>query len=138
MNARFAVPALLLSSSAAAQSTYDFSSVDALMQQVVASAPLQGASIVVMKDGATILESHYGTYGAATRVPIASASKWISAIAIGSLVDQGLLRWDTTVGELIPDAPVDKRAITLRQLFSHTSGLPSRMPSARCWRSCSA
>ena len=108
----------------AAQSTHDFGAVDALIQQVVAGVPLPGASIVVVKDGATILESHYGNYGPNTRIPIASASKWVSATAIASLVDAVLLSWDSAVGSLIVDAPADKRAITLRELFWHTSGLP--------------
>jgi len=103
----------------AAQSTHDFGAVDALIQQVVAGVPLPGASIVAVKDGATILESHYGNYGPNTRIPIASASNWVSATAIASLVDAGLLSWDSAVGSLIVDAPADRRAITLRELFSH-------------------
>lgn len=100
----------------------DFSRVDAVMQQVVATVPLPGASLIVVKDGAAIFQQHYGSYSANTRRPVASVSKWVSAMVIGSVVDSGLLRWDSTIGEWFPQARPDQQAITLRQLFSHTAG----------------
>ncbi len=101
----------------------DYSQADALVQQLVASVPLGGAALVVAGDGGLLHEAWFGNDTANTRVPIASASKWVSAIAIARLVEEGLLTWDTTVGSLIPEAPPDKHPITLRQLLSHTSGL---------------
>jgi len=94
------------------------------MQSIVARYRLDGASLWVSKNGRTVLTRHYGGYGPATRIPIASASKWVSALVLARLVERGTLRWDSTVGEWWPTAPADKRAITLAQLFSHTSGLP--------------
>jgi CubicO group peptidase (beta-lactamase class C family) len=57
-------------------------------------------------------------------VPIASASKWLSGAVIAALVGDGTLSLDETVGARLPAAPADKRAITVRQLYAHTSGLP--------------
>jgi CubicO group peptidase (beta-lactamase class C family) len=108
---------------AGAQGTYDFAPAVSLMQQVVADVPLTGATLVVVRDGEVVHESRYGNHAASTRLPIASASKWVSAVAIATLVDAGVLGWDSTVGALLPEAPADKHAITLRQLFSHTSGI---------------
>lgn len=101
----------------------DFTAVDQAMTQLVSDANLQGASLVVMRDGATAFAGDYGSYGPGTRQPIASASKLVSALVIARLVDRGVMSWDTTIGDLLPTAPADKRPITLRQLFSHTSGL---------------
>jgi CubicO group peptidase (beta-lactamase class C family) len=101
----------------------DYAQADALVQDLVAGVPLAGAGFVVAGDDAVLHEAYFGNYTADTRVPVASASKWVSAIAIARLVDEGLLAWDTTVGSLMPEAPADKHPITLRQLFSHTSGL---------------
>ncbi|MFN9729558.1 MAG: serine hydrolase domain-containing protein [Pseudomonadota bacterium] len=116
---------LMIAGPAAAtgQGSYDFAPAVSLMQEVVAGVPLTGATLVVSRDGVVVHESRYGNHLPTTRLPIASASKWVSAVAIASLVDSGLLGWDTPVGALMPDAPVDKHAITLRQLFSHTSGI---------------
>ncbi|MBK9657250.1 MAG: beta-lactamase family protein [Rhodanobacteraceae bacterium] len=69
------------------------------------------------------LSKAFGNYTLDQRVPIASASKWLSAAVIARLVDRGVLRWDDRIERYLPNAPADKRAITLRQLFSHTSGL---------------
>ena len=70
------------------------------------------------------MENYYGNYSAGTRVPIASASKWLSALVIARLVEKNQMQWNDTIGEWMPDAPANKRDITLAQLFSHTSGLP--------------
>jgi len=118
----------------AAQSTHDFGAVDALIQQVVAGVPLPGASIVVVKDGATILESHYGNYGPNTRIPIASASKWVSATAIASLVDAVLLSWDSAVGSLIVDAPADKRDHAARTVLASPRRQRHRRGGLERWR----
>ncbi|MET9892954.1 serine hydrolase domain-containing protein [Streptomyces sp. NPDC006465] len=61
---------------------------------------------------------------------IASTAKAFSgAVALG-LVDRGALSLDDTIGRLLPSLPRKWRAVTLRQLLNHTSGLPdySRSP----------
>ena len=45
------------------------------------------------------------------------------------LTDEGKLSLDDPVSKYLPEFSGDKAAITIRQLFSHTSGLP---PEARC------
>jgi CubicO group peptidase (beta-lactamase class C family) len=102
----------------------DLSGIDASMARIVSRYRLEGASLWVSYNGATVFRSHYGSYSEATRIPIASASKWVSALVLARLVERGTLRWDSRVGEWWPTAPADKRGITLAQLFSHTSGLP--------------
>jgi len=103
---------------------YDFTPVtqqiDAIMQ---ANPSINGASLIVIRNGAVIDEEFFGTYTASTRIPIASASKWLSALAIERLVEKQQMSWGDTVGQYIAGAPADKQAITLGQLFSHTSGL---------------
>lgn len=100
------------------------SGIDARMQSLVARHRLEGASLWVAHNGRPVMTGHYGGYSDATRIPIASASKWVSGLVLARLVDRGALRWESTIGEWWPTASADKRAITLAQLFSHTSGLP--------------
>jgi CubicO group peptidase (beta-lactamase class C family) len=53
-----------------------------------------------------------------------SAGKPITAVAVGQLVERGLLNWDTRVAEIIPEfARNGKEAVTLRHLLTHTAGL---------------
>jgi len=84
-----------------------------------------GASMVLVQRGRVVFLKHYGDFDPSTVVPIASASKWISASVIMALVDEGKLSLDDRVSQYIPSFTGNKSAITIRQLFSHTSGLPS-------------
>lgn len=62
-----------------------------------------------------------------TRFQIASVSKYVTAGAIGTLVDEGKLSWDTPVVTYLPDfALKDAYAgnhATLRDLLAHRTGL---------------
>ena len=109
----------------------DFAPVTAFIDTFVGPAPddpLPGASLIVIQDGRTIYRRDFGSYvGIAPQAPVASASKWLSALVIQRLVEQGRMHWDDTVADYFgtgysnPD-PV-KGAITLGQLMSHTSGI---------------
>jgi CubicO group peptidase (beta-lactamase class C family) len=92
-------------------------------QQIVSIHALDGASLQLLRGGNTVFREYYGNASSSTRVPIASASKWLSALTLARLVDKGQMSWDDTVGQYIRNAPEDKRNIRLRQLFSHTSGM---------------
>ena len=54
---------------------------------------------------------------------IASIAKQFVATAILKLEDEGRLRTTDSLARFFPEAPPDKRAITIDQLLSHTSGL---------------
>ena len=55
---------------------------------------------------------------------IASAAKAFSGATALALVAKGLLALDDTIASRLPDLPAAWGAVTLRQLLSHTSGLP--------------
>lgn len=60
-----------------------------------------------------------------TRFPTASAGKAFVAAAILQLIDQGKLSPDAGLGELLPfELGKIDRGVTVRQLLSHTSGVP--------------
>jgi CubicO group peptidase (beta-lactamase class C family) len=103
---------------------YDFAPVTAEMQAFVQTYSLDGASLRANKAGNVVYRRAFGDYTLGTRVRIASASKWLSALTIARVVEKGQLRWSDTIGQYFPNVEPAKRAITLEQLFSHTSGLP--------------
>ena len=79
-----------------------------------------------MFDGAGVVhhERYLGSYGANTFVPVASATKAVSAAVIMRLVDDGTLSLDDTVATYMPRySGTQNGAITVRQAFSQTSGL---------------
>jgi len=103
---------------------YDFRPVATEMQALVDTYTLDGASLRVDKAGTVVYRRAFGGYALDTRLPIASASKWLSAIAVARLVEKGQMRWSDTVGQYFPTVEAAKQGITLEQLFSHTSALP--------------
>jgi CubicO group peptidase (beta-lactamase class C family) len=130
-----AIVALSSSSRHAAAQTdcsYNFSEVTALVQSLVDAVPLDGASLMLIKDRQVIYEHYFGGYDASTTVPIASGSKWLSGATLMTLVDEGKLDLNDPVSKYLPYFTEEKGAITIQQLFSHTSGLPSIKKDAPC------
>jgi len=98
------------------------------VRQMVANLGLGGAALIIRLKGRTVCEAYVGKFGPETMMPIVSAAKWLSAAAILALVDEGRLRLDDSVSRWLPYFKGDKKGITVRQLLSHTSGLPNYLP----------
>lgn len=94
-------------------------------------------SVAIAVDGEVVHEAALGVARPATGEPveigdrfrIASISKVITAITVLQLVEEGLVGLDEPVGERIAaaagsTASASAAGITVRQLLSHTSGLP--------------
>lgn len=62
------------------------------------------------------------------RFQIGSIMKVMTATLVGRLVDQGEIRWDTTLAEMFPELKATMRPeygrVTVDQLLSHMSGMP--------------
>ena len=107
---------------------------DALARAVDgAAAALDFAGVVrVDRAGAPPFERGYGladrAHGVAvtpsTRLGIASATKGLTALGVVALVEDGVLRMDTRVRELLgEDLPLIDDAVTVEQLLAHRSGI---------------
>lgn len=105
-------------------SSSDLPAVTDLVQNRMNRDRLQGAVVLVRRNNRVIYQKAFGNYRTDTVVPIASASKWMSASAIVTLVDSGKLSLDAPISKYLPNFTGKKGTITLRQLLSHTSGLP--------------
>lgn len=110
----------------------DFSRVDLRAARLLAENPtLQGVGVFVSRAGGDVLhEAYFGAYDENTKVPLASASKLISAAAVATLIDSGELDPASPLRTLLPDvfAPSQvgfaKASLTTDQLYSMTSGFP--------------
>ena len=112
---------------------------DHVMQEILHTYRIPGASLAVAKEGRLVFARGYGwadvennrAVRQASRFNLASCSKPITAAAVLKLVDQGKLRLDDKVFVLLNDikpllrAKVDPRIreITIRQLLHHAGGL---------------
>ena len=59
-----------------------------------------------------------------TAFAVGSITKSVTAALIVRLASEGRCSLDDPAGRLLPDVPADKAGLTLRQLLSHTAGLP--------------
>jgi CubicO group peptidase (beta-lactamase class C family) len=89
-------------------------------------------AVLLAEKGEVLLEKGYGLGDRAAGLPltadsplhIGSLGKQFTAAAVLRLEADGILSTGDRLDRFFPDAPEDKRAITLDQLLSHTSGLP--------------
>lgn len=91
-----------------------------------------GAAVLVVRDGKAVFRNGYGVADLATRRPIdsqtdfrlASFTKQFTATCIMLLVHDGKLHYDDHLTDIFPEFPEYGKAITVRNLLNHTSGLP--------------
>ncbi|HVT79213.1 MAG TPA: serine hydrolase domain-containing protein [Phycisphaerae bacterium] len=137
MRSGMAAVLLTLLAAAAQAADPDFSPVHAQMQQFVEQGQNTGIVTLVATKDKILYEDAVGTSDGTRKAQkddlfwIASMSKPITALAAGILVDDGRLKWDDPVEKYIPEFKDMKvngeslvRPIQLRDLLTHTSGLP--------------
>jgi CubicO group peptidase (beta-lactamase class C family) len=90
-----------------------------------------GCAVLVIKDGKAVLAKGYGVaelrtqekIGPQTNFRLASLTKQFTAMAIMLLVQDGKLRYEDRLTDIFPGFPAYGKAITIRQMLNHTSGL---------------
>lgn len=83
------------------------------------------AALAVGMGEKVYLKQTYGNCTENTLFDMASVSKILSPTMIAfRFLEDGLLRLYDCVADFFPDAPADKRDITILQLMTHTSGIP--------------
>lgn len=103
--------------------------------QILAAGGTAGASIAVARNGQLLHETHYGYKDISTKTPpdrntiygIASITKSFTAAAIGILVHEHKLEWDSPIRTILPDLnssdPKVTEKLTVVDLLSHQTGL---------------
>lgn len=92
-----------------------------------------GATVIVFKDGKTLLRKAYGLADVERKLPLAadtpmrlgSITKQFTSTAILMLVDEGRIRLDDDITVYLPDYPTQGKKITIEHLLTHTSGIVS-------------
>ncbi|MCS0592296.1 serine hydrolase [Massilia norwichensis] len=92
-----------------------------------------GATVIVVKDGKTLLRKAYGLADVERKLPLAadtpmrlgSITKQFTSTAILMLVDEGRIRLDDDITVYLPDYPTQGKKITIEHLLTHTSGIVS-------------
>ncbi len=137
-----ALLAMVVAGASAVQATTPFAAADATLRTRVADDGLSGGVLLVARGDELVHRFAVGSMGQRTVIPIASASKWLTAATLMTFVDDGRVHLDDPVADYLPGFDRGKADITVRELLSHRTGLPSALcegdPSstlARCVRS---
>lgn len=127
------VVALITALAGPASAQFDFAKVDAYIQTQMQRNGIPGVSIAVTQGGQVVYLRGYGTAGRGqpmtpdTPMYIGSTSKSFTALAVLQLLEQGKLDLDAPVQRYLPWFTLADenaaRAITLRNLLNHSSGL---------------
>ena len=105
--------------------TYDFERLDAFIDDTVTSIG-GGCALILVNEDSVIYRKGYGDWAANpdTVVEIASATKWLSGAVLMSLVEDGIISLEDTVGMYLPLFSDSGRGhMTIAQCFSHTAGM---------------
>lgn len=105
---------------------------DALIKDYVRSELFTG-TVLVASDGKPIFRKAYGAANRAWTIPntadtryrIGSITKPFTATAILQLTEEDKLELDDPIRKYLPDLPPNWGQASIRQLLSHTSGIPS-------------
>ncbi|MFP5392380.1 MAG: serine hydrolase domain-containing protein [Gammaproteobacteria bacterium] len=92
-----------------------------------------GATVIVVKDGQTVLRKAYGEADAVKHIPmtpdmalrLGSITKQFTAAAILLLEQDGKLARTDEITRFFPDYPTHGKRITIEHLLTHTSGIVS-------------
>src|SRR5579872_3725845 len=125
------IAVVLIPLCAGAAQTLPKQRIDALFRPLVASGS-PGFAVMVIKNGKSAFEQGYGSADLQAKTPItsstdfrlASVTKQFTAMAIMLLARDSKLSYEDTLERFFPEFPAYGRSITVRQLLTHTSGLP--------------
>jgi D-alanyl-D-alanine carboxypeptidase len=112
-------------------------SVEAHLEKLVGSSKVPGIQYLVVDSGGVAFECATGWADIGESMPMTSAttlmaysmSKTITAAAVLRLAEQGALGLDDSVARYVENLPyLHLPAMTVRQLLTHTAGVPTAIP----------
>lgn len=132
-----------------AQGAPEPKSLNALLEPILAESKLPSlvAAVVVGDEIVAVGSAGVRKLGDPTPVTsqdkyhIGSCTKSMTATLTAILIEDGLLNWNTTIGEVLakktPNLHRDYREVTIEQLLAHVGGLPGQSPPnpwAEAWK----
>jgi CubicO group peptidase (beta-lactamase class C family) len=105
---------------------------DDYIDRVMTERQIPGLQLAVVRSGRIVKTGNYGLSNLQDSVsvtnetlfPINSMTKAFTGVAIMQLAQDDRLSIDDAIGTHLPELPPQWRKLTIRQLMSHTSGLP--------------
>jgi CubicO group peptidase (beta-lactamase class C family) len=128
LNLRQVTPAILDES--------HFADLDAYINDALLRLGGSGAAVAIVQNGEIVYVKGFGVtelngsfpVSGDTQFMIASLVKSMTALMIGTLIEEGILTWDTPISDVLPSFalsnPAATASVTFRDLLSMRSGLP--------------
>ena len=116
--------------------------IDAVVRNEMARQRIPGVAVGVVQHGKIVRSQGYGYANVEHAVPVTpetmfqsgSLGKQFTAVGVMLLVEDGKLRLDDSVRDYLTDAPEAWVPITVRNLLTHTSGIPDYTAGAIDYR----
>lgn len=111
--------------------------IEAILKELADPADVPGVVAAIAKEGQPIRIAANGVRKSGSDrelrtsnvMHLGSCTKAVTATLAGILIDQGKLRFDSTIGDVLPELADDiapaYRSVTLYQCLTHTSGMPA-------------
>jgi len=105
--------------------------IEIVVREEMARQKIPGVSVAVVRAGAVVYARGFGYANLEHLVPVTpdtvfqsgSVGKQFTATLVMMLVEQGRVALDDSVVKYFPEAPEPWRAVTIRRLLTHTSGM---------------
>ena len=115
----------------------DLAAFEAYVAKAARDWQVPGLAIAIVKDDSVVFAKGFGVEELGkptpasehTRFAIGSTTKAMTTVALGMLIDEGKLTWDTRIIDILPDFRLQDayatRELTVRDILTHRTGLPS-------------
>ncbi|QIR41480.1 beta-lactamase family protein [Tolypothrix sp. PCC 7910] len=115
--------------------------IDEYIQEMMLENQLPGLSVAVVREGEAVLVQGYGLANLEHSVPatahtayeIASIGKTFTATAIMMLVEEEVISLEDAIAIYLDDLPLAWQSVTIKQIMSHQSGIPSYTDAPNYW-----
>jgi CubicO group peptidase (beta-lactamase class C family) len=102
------------------------------IKEVIDVNEIPGLALAIIKNGKVIYEGYYGKASLEENIPvdknsifrIYSTTKLISTVGVFQLIEKGKLSLEDTISKYIDNLPKEWQEIKIKNLLSHSSGLP--------------
>jgi D-alanyl-D-alanine carboxypeptidase len=111
----------------------EVTNLDAVIASVVQQTGVPALACAVVVKGKIIAHGEYGAIYKGSTTPVSAASKWVvgsitksmTCILAEKMVEQGLVKWDDKLQDLLPDITMNAGwyNVTLDELAHHTAGI---------------
>ena len=106
--------------------------VERVVRDMMRKRNIPGLQVAVIRHGRIAMLGAYGVANLQDKVPVTddtvfsinSATKSFTGVAVMQLVEDGKLALDAPVSRYLEGLPAAWQPVTIRQLLTHTSGLP--------------